>query len=145
MVFVQHRDAQTVARREVRVLLQPKGSGRVGAQVVIDTPTSQQDVGQPFVVGGWAADLSAASGTGVAAVHAWAYPLAGGPPVFLGATAYGGARPDVAAVHGDQFTNSGFGLVVQGLAHGNYDLALFAWSTDAADFVPASVVRVTVR
>ena len=29
--------------------------------------------------------------------------LAGGPPVFLGATAYGGARPDVAAVHGDRF------------------------------------------
>jgi hypothetical protein len=34
---------------------------------------------------------------------------------------------------------------VQGLAHGNYDLAVFAWSTDAADFVPAAVVRVTVR
>jgi hypothetical protein len=107
--------------------------------------TSQQDVGQPFVLAGWAADLTAGSGTGIAAVHAWAYPLAGGPPVFLGATAYGGRRPDVAAVHGDQFEASGFGLPVQGLVPGHYDVAVFAWSIDRADFVPARTVRVTVR
>ena len=112
---------------------------------MIDAPRSQQDVAQPFVLGGWAADLNATEGTGIATVHAWAYPLAGGPPVFLGATAYGGARPDVAAVHGDEFRDSGFGLVVQGLPHGHYDLAVFAWSTEIADFVPATVVRVTVR
>lgn len=87
----------------------------VHAQVVIDTPRSQQDVGQPFVLAGWAADLDATQGTGIATLHAWAYPLTGGPPVFLGATAYGGARPDVAAVHGDEFEASGFGLTVQGL------------------------------
>jgi hypothetical protein len=69
----------------------------------------------------------------------------GGPPVFLGATAYGDARPDVAAVHGEGFRDSGFGLVVQGLAHGHYDLAVFAWSTEVGDFLPAKVVRVTVR
>jgi hypothetical protein len=129
----------------VRVILAPKGSGRVGPQVVIDTPRSQQDVGQPFVLAGWAADLDAPHGTGMATLHAWAYPLAGGPPVFLGATAYGGARPDVAVVHGDQFERSGFGLVVQGLSPGNYDLAVFAWSTERADFVPAGTVRVTIR
>ena len=145
LVFVQHSDAQAVARREVRVLLAPKGSGRVGPQVVIDTPTSQQAVGQPFILAGWAADLNAAQGTGIATLHAWAYPLTGGPPVFLGATAYGGIRPDVAAVHGDEFEASGFGLQVQGLTPGDYDLAVFAWSTDLADFVPASTVRVTVR
>ncbi len=42
-------------------------------------------------------------------------------------------------------SSSGFGLVVQGLAHGHYDLAVFAWSTAITDFVPATVVRVTVR
>jgi hypothetical protein len=51
----------------------------------------------------------------------------------------------VAAVYGESFRNSGFGLVVQGLTHGEYDLAIFAWSSEAADFVPAKVVRVTVR
>ena len=139
------RTATPAVRRDVRIVLQPKGSGAVGPQVVIDTPRSQQDVGQPFVLAGWAADLDAAQGTGIATLHAWAYPLAGGPPVFLGATAYGGARPDVAAVHGDQFEASGFGLQVQGLTPGNYDLAVFAWSTERADFVPARTVRVTVR
>lgn len=145
LVFVRHVAGRAVARQEVRVLLQPKSSGLIGPQVVIDTPTSEQEVGQPFVLAGWAADLLASSGTGIAALHAWAYPLAGGPPVFLGATAYGGRRPDVAAVHGDQVKASGFGLLVQGLPPGHYDLAVFAWSITRGDFVPARTVRVTVR
>ena len=144
-VFVQTDASHAATRREVRIILAPKGSGAVGPQVVIDAPLSQQDVAQPFVLGGWAADLNATTGTGIATVHAWAYPLTGGPPVFLGAASYGGARPDVAAVHGDEFRDSGFGLVVQGLAHGHYDIAVFAWSTEVADFLPAKVVRVTVR
>jgi hypothetical protein len=134
---------RTVTR--VRVVLHPKRSGGVGPQVVIDRPRMQQDVGQPFELAGWAADLSASQGTGIATLHAWAYPLAGGPPVFLGATTCGGARPDVAAVHGEAFEASGFSLSVQGLTPGNYDVAVFAWSTERAGFVPAQVVRLTVR
>ena len=145
LVFVRWNGATAVARHEVRIVLDPKGSHLVGPQVVIDAPRSQQDVGQPFHLGGWAADLNAASGTGIATLHAWAYPLTGGPPVFLGATNYGGPRPDVAAAHGDQFAESGFGLAVQGLTPGNYDLAVFAWSTERAGFVPPRTVRVTVR
>jgi hypothetical protein len=34
---------------------------------------------------------------------------------------------------------------VNGLPHGNYDLAVFAWSSVSGGFVPAKVVRVTVR
>ena len=143
-VFV-HDGGLAVGQREVRIILQPKGSHLVGPQVVIDVPRSQQDVAQPFVLAGWAADLNAASGTGIATLHVWAYPLTGGPPVFLGATAYGGARPDVTALQGRQFETSGFELTVQGLIPGNYDLAVFAWSTERADFVAARTVRVTVR
>ena len=145
LVFVRWDGTAAVARHEVRIILAPKGSHLVGPQVVIDAPRSQQDVGQPFHLGGWAVDLNAAHGTGIATLHAWAYPLTGGPPVFLGATSYGGARPDVAATHGDQFAESSFGLTVQGLTPGNYDLAVFAWSTELANFVPARTVRVTVR
>ena len=115
--------------RRWRILLQPKRRRiSIGPQVVIDIPTSQQDVEQPFVLARWAADLRATEGRGIATLHAWAYPLAGGSPVFLGMTAYGGARPDVAAVHGDQFKESGFGLAVQRLAPGHYNPAVFAWS-----------------
>jgi len=134
-----------VARQEVRVILAAKGSGRTGTEVVIDTPRWQQDVAQPLVLGGWAADLDAAVGTGVDTLHVWAYPLTGGQPVFLGVASYGGARPDVAAAHGDQFRDAGFGLTIQGLTPGNYDLAVFPWSNVAGGFVPATIVRLTVR
>jgi len=145
LVFLRWNGATPVARREVRIILHAKGSGLVGAQVMIDTPASQQDVGQPFVLAGWAADLNAAEGSGIDTLHVWAYPLTGGAPIFVGAAAPGGARPDVAAVHGEQFRDSGYGLIVQGLPHGNYDLAVFAWSNVSGGFVPAKVVRITVR
>ncbi len=145
LVFVRTEQGNPVSRQNVRVVLQAKGSGFVGPQIVIDTPKQQQDVPQPFLLAGWAADLHSNADTGISAVHAWAYPLAGGPPTFLGGASYGGTRPDVAAVHGDQFRDSGFGLYVQGLIPGNYDVAVFAWSTELGDFLPARVVRLTVR
>lgn len=82
---------------------------------------------------------------GIGTLHVWAYPLSGGRPIFLGTATYGGVRPDVAAVYGDQFRESSYGMVISGLPHGNYDLAVFAWSMAAGGFVPAKVVRVTVR
>jgi uncharacterized repeat protein (TIGR03803 family) len=145
LVFVRWEGARAVERREIRIVLQPKGRGAVGPQVVIDTPRSQQDLAQPLTVAGWAADLDAATGAGIATVHAWAYPLAGGPPVFLGAAEYGTRRPDVAAVHGQQFEHTGFRLNVNGLPHGHYDLTLFPWSTVTDGFEPPTIVRVTLR
>jgi hypothetical protein len=145
LVFVQWTGSVPVSRQEVRIVIAPKSSGLVGPQVVIDTPRQQQDVPQPFLIGGWAADLSAGRGTGISSLHLWAYPLQGGAPIFLGAASYGSARPDVAAVHGDEFRESGFGLIVSGLVHGNYDIAVFPWSIDVGNFLPATVVRVTVR
>jgi hypothetical protein len=145
LVFVRWEGSTPLERREVRIVIQPKNRGAVGPQVVIDVPTSQQNVAQPFMIGGWAADLDAPSGTGVSTLHAWAYPLAGGSPIFLGAAHYGGSRPDVATAHGAQFRDSGYGLIVDGLVPGNYDVAVFALSAVSGDFVPAKVVRIAVR
>ena len=144
-VFVRSANGRVVSRRDVRIILYPKGRGSVGPQVVIDVPRAKTTVESPFMIAGWAVDLGATEGTGVTTLHAWAYPAAGGAPVFLGATAYGGARPDVAAVHGDRFKDSGFGLIAQGLPAGDYDLALFAWSTETMGFVAPTVVRVNVQ
>ena len=144
LVFVRWSSDRAVSRREVRIVLGPKRRGLVGPQVVIDVPRSQQDVAQPFALGGWAADLDASVGTGIGTLHVWAYPLSGGIPIFLGQAAHG-PRPDVAAAIGEQFRDSGYGLVVQSLPHGNYDLAVFAWSSRTGDFVQAASVRVTVR
>ena len=64
-----------------------------GALVTLESPVAGA-AGQPLEVRGWAVDGSATSGTGVDAVHVWAYPAAGNP-VFLGAATYGLSRPDV--------------------------------------------------
>ena len=145
LVFVRWAGARAVGRHEVRIILAPKGRGHIGTQVEIDTPRSQQDVGQPFVLAGWAADLDAATGTGIDTLHVWAYPLTSGAPVFLGTPTLGGVRPDVAAVHGDQFRNAGFALPVQGLTPGTYDLVVFPWSNVTGAFAPPKSVHVTVR
>jgi Tol biopolymer transport system component len=144
-VFVRSANGHAVSRREVRIVLHPKGRGSVGPQVVIDAPRANAAVNQPFLIGGWAVDLDAAEGTGVTTLHAWAFPAAGGAPIFLGATAYGGSRPDVAAVHGGRFKDSGFNLIVQGLSAGDYELALFAWSTETMGFVAPRLVPVSVE
>ena len=145
LVFVRWAGPRAVARHEVRVILAPKGSGHVGVQVAIDVPRSRQAVEQPFLLAGWAADLDAARGTGIDTLHVWAYPAMGGAPVFLGTPRLGGARPDVAAVHGDEFHRTGFGLTVHGLSAGDYDLAVFPWSNVTGGFAPPNIVRVTVR
>ena len=63
----------------------------------VDTPVQNAATTQPFSVAGWAVDLVAQTGTGVDAVHVWAYPNpgSGAAAIFLGAATYGGARPDI--------------------------------------------------
>jgi hypothetical protein len=149
LTFVRWSGANAVARRDVRITLNAKGSNRVGPQTIIDAPVSGASVGSPFLVGGWAADLDSPTDTGVDTVHVWAYPVdASGKhldPIFIGQASYGGARPDVAAVYGDRFGTSGYGIIVNGLQPRTYDLAVFAFSTVVNNFTPANVVRVTVR
>ena len=133
------------ARIEVRIVLHAKASGQIGTRVVIDTPRAEQEVDSSFMLAGWAADLVAAGNTGIGTLHVWAYPTSGAAPIFLGTPAYGTARPDVAAVHGEAFRSSGYGLIVRGLPPGQYDLAVFPWSTVSNGFAAASVVRVVVK
>jgi hypothetical protein len=148
-VFVRWNDGVAAARQDVRITLNAKGSNRVGPQTIIDVPGENVRVGSPFYLGGWAADLDSPIDSGVNTVHVWAYPIdAHGnrlDPTFLGPAIYGGARPDVAAVYGDRFGNAGYGLIVNGLPPGTYDLAVFAFSTVVNNFTPANVVRVVVR
>ena len=142
--------AGPAGRRDVRIVLESKRSTRIGPQVAIDVPAvrdpdRQIRLQQPFDIAGWAIDADADAGTGVDTLHVWAYPLDGEAPIFLGATAYGGERPDVGTIFGERFTPSGYSLTVDGLTPRSYDLAVFAWSTVQGGFVPAKVVRVTVN
>ena len=113
--------------------------------MAVDAPPPGAHVFQPFVIGGWAVDLAAASGPGVDAVHVYAFPASGGAPIFLGVAGYGAARPDIGAAFGAQFTNSGFAITVAGLSPGAYQLVVFAHSTVTGTFDAAGSVAVGVR
>ena len=102
--------------------------------LVVDTPAELEVVGPSFTVTGWAADIAAASGSGVDTVHIWAHPSAGGAAIFLGAANYGNARPDVGRYLGAQFENSGFWLSVTNLPAGTYRIAASAHSSVTAAF-----------
>src|SRR5262249_45087490 len=126
------------------------GFGRVDAlnavpviALSIDTPPPGAALVEPFLVGGWAIDGAAPTGTGVDAVHVYAVP-SGGSPIFLGAAIYGGARPDIGSLFGSRFTNSGYSLIVTGLAAGAYQLQVFAHSAATGTFSNMRTVSATV-
>jgi hypothetical protein len=120
---------------------------RADPRMTIDAPAWNATVGQPFHLGGWAIDLAAASGSGVSVVHVYAYPNPGSgtPPIFLGQHGATGSRPDIGAVFGAQFTNSGYGLSVSGLAPGTYQLVVYAYSAVSWSFSQAQSVVVHVQ
>ena len=117
-----------------------------GPMLSIGVPTTGATVSSTFLIGGWALDLRPGSGTGVDAVHVWAYrnPGSGTPPVFWGAAQLGVARPDIGAAFGARFTNSGFNLVVGPVAPGTYDLVVFARSSVTLAFEIFRIARVTI-
>ncbi|MEE8346433.1 MAG: hypothetical protein V3S20_03695, partial [Dehalococcoidia bacterium] len=65
-------------------------SGSLPAPVTIDAPAPGL-AAQPFVISGWSVDYAAPRGTGIDAIHVYAYPAnasgtpTGAKPVFLGA------------------------------------------------------------
>jgi len=115
---------------------------------VMDVGTIGPVLGTGFFVGGWSLDQAAPSGSGVDTIHTWAYPIgpngAIGAPIWTGVARYGVPRPDVAAIFGPQFLNSGFDLTI-GLAPGQYFLAVFSHSTVTGTFNALRVLQVTVQ
>ena len=86
-----------------------------------------------FRVAGWAFDVGGVgAGSGIEAIHVWAFPVAGGSPAFVGAATLGDARPDVAALFGPRAANAGYHLDVRGMAAGDYVLRVYAKAFAAA-------------
>jgi hypothetical protein len=110
--------------------------------LAIDMPGAE--VPRNFVVSGWAIDPAAVTGSGVDAVHVWAFPVAGGAPQFVGVAAPT-LRPDVAGIFGPQFAGAGFLLTNATLPAGTYDLAVFAHSSVTQSFNNWRVVRIAVQ
>lgn len=110
----------------------------------LDEPHNTATVLQPFAVTGWVLDRGAPTGTGIDTIHVWAHPVAGGNAVFLGVASYGHLRPDVGAIFGSRFSATGFGLIVRGVAPGNYRIVAYARSTVTGTFNIARQASVTM-
>ena len=112
-------------------------------RMAIDTPAHGAVVHGPFYLAGWAFDEHP-SAAGLDAIHVWAFPVAGGSPVFAGVASLGVSRPDVGAIYGAQYANAGFQVVVAGLAPGVYDLVLFGHSSLSGTYNLQRLVRVMI-
>jgi hypothetical protein len=114
-------------------------------RMVVETPPESAALGDSFTLRGWAFQEGARSGTGVDAIHVWAYPAEGGAPLFVGAGTLGDARPDIGAIFGERFADAGFHLDVTGLADGRYTLVVFGRSATSRTFNVRRTILVTVR
>jgi hypothetical protein len=129
----------TTPATRVRVVVGPP------MRASIDAPAAGEVVTAPFWVAGWALDLASDRGPGIDTVHVWAYPAIGTAPIFLGVAVVGDPRQDVARLYGAQFERSAFGLSVDTLDEGSYDIVAYPHRARANIFDGAQVVRVTVR
>jgi GH25 family lysozyme M1 (1,4-beta-N-acetylmuramidase) len=134
----------------VDITVRPMTSVAVGTSQIrmnVDLPTDGATVHGPVTLAGWALDPQAWTGSGIGAVHVWAFrrdaPTTG--PQFLGTATLGLARPDVATAFGAQFGGPGFSLTTSTLAPGEYDVVAYAWCERTQQFEDARTVRVTVR
>jgi hypothetical protein len=113
----------------------------------LDGPRDGASISQPFITGGWAVDLGASSGTGIDAVHVWAFPVVNGvvgAGQFVDAALLGGVRPDVGAVFGPQFAAAGFNFLMTGLAPGQYYVGVYVHSSVTGTFNQQQFALVTI-
>ncbi len=99
--------------------------------LVIDLPADEA-LTAPINVQGWAIDRASAVDSGIDAVHvyAWPNPGSGTAPLFLGAAdSTRMPRPDIAAIFGAQFRDSGYSVGVCCLKSGTYQLAVYGHSS----------------
>lgn len=122
-------------------------AGSSQPQLQIDAPASGAVKPSDLLLSGWAVDTASTAGTGIDALHVYAYPNpgSGAAPMFLGQASYGGARPDVAAVLGaPRYTNSGYTLPIVGLTPGVWQISVYAHSAVSNAFVTVKSTTFTV-
>ena len=142
-------DIVTLARNTVNGAIDTARVRRVTVDptipIVVDSPSDGATVSRSFTMGGWTLDRRSTTNNGVDLLHVYAYPAAGGPPIYVAAVTPGGTRADVAAVYGSRYRSSGFNIPVSGLAPGVYDIAIYAHTTVTQLFENVRILRVTIQ
>jgi hypothetical protein len=130
------------------ITVQPPAPPPSNPLMWVDLPSQNQTLSSAqggITVGGWAVDLASTSGPGVDAVHVWAYPQGGAAPQFVGWSTTGGARPDIGAWLGSQFSTAGFYVTGTLQQPGNYTLVVFAHSAVTGTFNDVKTVNIIVQ
>jgi hypothetical protein len=114
--------------------------------LALDAPGPNAILSQRFLVGGWAADFSAASGSGIDVVHVYAYPMdRAGAPIFLGQAPCNVRRLDVGAAFGAAYATSGFNLFAPALPPGRYQIVAYGRSLVTGTFAAAAAADILLR
>ena len=114
-------------------------------RLTIDAPAAGSVLPSDLLISGWAVDTASTAGTGIDAIHIYAYPNPGSGRGVLGVGSYGGSRPDVGAFLGNsRYSSSGYTLPVVGLAPGAWQLTVYARSTVANAFTIVRSTAITV-
>ena len=143
---VQAFNATTRSANSAQVSTTISATATSQSMLTVDRPFAGSVLPSDLLLSGWSLDRAATTGTGIDAVHVYAFrnPGSGATPTFLGVASYGGSRPDVGAAYGSRFVNSGFSLPVVGLAVGTYDLAFYGRSTVTGTFNVVQTRRVII-
>ncbi len=111
--------------------------------VQVENPPNGGHVRQPFTISGYALDPSAQD-AGISTIHVWAFSSTG-QARFVGVATYGGSRPDVAAIYGPQFAQTGYSIPVRGLVPGDYLIGLYAWVNATQNFTAMGSLAITIE
>jgi hypothetical protein len=109
-------------------------SGQSSTEIMVDVPTAGSTVasGTQVLIGGWAVDRNATSGTGIDQVRVYLDgPMEGGG-TLLGNATLGVSRPDVAQALGNQaYANAGYNFLwtPTNLSGGSHTFYVYAHST----------------
>jgi hypothetical protein len=114
----------------------------------LDAPQAGSSTSSPVRISGWVIDRAdvdqTPDGSGIEFIQIYAYPVAGGAPTLVCGPYAVDPRPDVAAIFGSRFVNSGFNCETP-MSAGTYDLAVYLFSSRTRQYSPPSVIRFTVR
>jgi hypothetical protein len=111
----------------------------------IDGPPVQETSTPRLRFSGWAMDRNVSSGCGIATVHVWAFPHAGGAPMFFGATPLGRTRQDLTQVYGSQAVFCGWELLTPLPPPAGYRVVAYAFTTATGTAETEAGVDVTIR
>jgi hypothetical protein len=109
----------------------------------MNVDSAARTAGTDFRIAGWALREIASDTAGTDAIDAWAYPVGGGAPVFVGAAPTRVPRSDIASAFGGEFLMAGFDFSGT-LGAGTYDLVVYARNSRTRIFDQVRVIRVTL-